>query len=100
MNKSYQISVKFNAHSDTEIHTINAKLCVMMWESPATLYDAAECEIVGISLESFDSGHHVVNEGQSEQLENVINDYLYENFSKYKSDYILPSFYFGDNDDV
>jgi hypothetical protein len=71
----------------------------MMWESPATLYDSAEREIVGISLEAFDSGHHVINVEQAEQLEAVITDYLECNFQKHKSDYILPSFYFGDDDE-
>jgi hypothetical protein len=71
----------------------------MLWESPATLYDAAEHEIVGISLEAFDSGNHVVNEEQATQLEKVINNYLECNFSKHKSDYILPSFYVGDSDE-
>jgi hypothetical protein len=71
----------------------------MLWESPATLEDARECEIVGISLESFDSGHLVVNESQAEQLENVIIAYLEWNFEKNKSDYILPTWNFGDNNE-
>jgi hypothetical protein len=72
----------------------------MLWESPATLYDAAEREIVGISLESFDSGHYVINEEQAERLEKVITDYLECNFQKQKSDYIAPNFYFADDGDV
>jgi hypothetical protein len=98
-NKTYSVSVKFNAHTATDVHAINARLFVMLWESPATIYDAAECEIVGISLEVFDSGHFVVNAEQSEKIETYIISSLEMRFEKNKTDYYFKAVFLGDDTD-
>ena len=98
-NKTYSVSVTFNAHTATDTHAINARLFVMLWESPATLEDAQECEIVGISLEGFDSGHLVVNEAQAEQLESHMISILEMRFDKHKPDYQLSSLFLGDSNE-
>jgi len=95
-NKTYEVSVKFDVHTATDTHAINSRLFVMLWESPATLEDAAEREIVGISLESFDSGHLVVNVEQAEQLESHMISILEIRFEKHKTDYQLSSLFLGD----
>ena len=96
-NKTYEVSVKFNAHTATDTNAINSKLFVMLWESPETLQDEAEREIVGISLQSFDSGHLVVNQAQAEKLESYIISSLEMRFEKHKSDYYLSGLFLGDD---
>jgi hypothetical protein len=98
-NKTYEVSVKFDVRTSTDIHAINARLFVMLWESPATLEDAAEREIVGISLESFDCGHLVVNAEQSEKIETYIISKLETWFQKEKSDYYFKAVFLGDDGD-
>jgi len=95
-NKTYEVSVKFDVHTATDTNAINARLFVMLWESPATLEDAAEREIVGISLESVDSGHLVVNVEQAEKIESHIISSLEMRFEKHKTDYHLSGLFLGD----
>lgn len=98
-NKTYSVSVKFNANTATDTHAINAKLFVMLWESPATIYDARELEIEKITLVSFDCGHMMVTDEQAEKVSDYLVDSLYKMFTKNKSDYVLPTWNLSNSGD-
>ena len=89
-NKIYECFVKFEAVTARNNYVITADCVLMVWESPETLYDEAEFEITGISLESFYSGSLVVNERQAEMIEAHIVNELEKVFFKTTFSYRLP----------
>jgi len=90
-NKIYECFVKFEAVTASNNHIITADCVLMAWESPETLYDAAEFEITGFSLESFNSGSLVVNERQAEMIEAHIVNELEKVFFKKTFSYRLSN---------